>query len=312
MKSLVLPIALTLFVTLTASLAWGDPFDTLDAPTLALTAEGYFKARLTVTAGASGAPGGFTLWWMRRSDFDANGGWFPEGNAVQFEARFDGEPTLHRFEGDAESFLLGPHEVITVEGGDLFDETGVTHSSDLLEPGTRYVFVAFANETTGWEQSARSANVFGATGLNPNCTQGFWKTHGPEPCQEGNNTNEWPVNNLTLGTVNYTDLELCSIFQEPAAGNGLISLAHQLIAAEFNVLIGADPSCIEDDLASAHALIGGLVVPPVGGGFLHPSATGTLTQALDDYNNGLLCVMHDCTPVSVEQSSWGALKSLYR
>jgi hypothetical protein len=319
MNSMVLqtarPIALVLLLTSTASLAWGETFDALDAPTLAVQAEGFFKTRLTVTAGPSGAPGGFTLWWMKGSDYNANGGWFLNGNPAQWEASFQGQPTSNIFAGDAASYVLGPNERITVECGDLFDETGVTHSSDILDPDTRYVFAAFANawaDVDGhWEQSALSANVSATTMRNPNCTQGFWKTHGPEPCQEGNNANEWPTDNLTLGTVNYTDLELCSIFQEPAAGNGLISLAHQLITAEFNVLIGANSTCIEDDLAAAHALIDGLVVPPVGGGFLHPSVTGALTQTLDDYNNGMLCQQHDCT-IATEATSWGAIKGMYR
>src|SRR5687767_5945628 len=52
-------------------------------------------------------------------------------------------------------------------------------------------------------------------------TQGFWKNH-PE---------DWPVDELTLGNVTYSKDELLAIFGEPVSGNGLISLAHQLIAA---------------------------------------------------------------------------------
>lgn len=120
------------------------------------------------------------------------------------------------------------------------------------------------------------------------CTfsQGHWKTHGPIPT--GNNSNEWPVNSLTLGTVVYTDLELLSILNASVGGNGLISLAHQLIAAKLNVANGADDSAIAATIAAADALIGGLVVPPVGGGSLAPSATGALTTLLDDYNNGII------------------------
>jgi hypothetical protein len=306
-------MALAMVLTSVASLAWGT---TLDAPTMTAEAQGYFKVRLTVTAGPSGAPGGFSIWWMKRSDWIANGGWSIDGDPAQWQAAFQGQPTLNIFPGDAETYRLGASETITVEVGDLADESGVAHASDILDPDTRYVFVAFANEWTDadghWERSALSANVFATTGINPNCTQGYWKTHGPEPCQQGNNSNDWPTDNLTLGTTNYTDLELCSIFQTSPSGNGLISLAHQLITAEFNLMLGADPSCIEAEVAAAHALINGLVVPPVGGGFLHPSVTGPLTQALDDFNNGLLCQAHNCTPISVEATTWGAMKSLYR
>jgi len=79
------PIALALVLSLAASFAWGVA---LDAPTMALQAEGFFKIRLTVTAGASGAPGGFTVWWMKRADFEANGSqWFPSGASPMGSAR---------------------------------------------------------------------------------------------------------------------------------------------------------------------------------------------------------------------------------
>jgi len=53
----------------------------------------------------------------------------------------------------------------------------------------------------------------------------------------------------------------------------------------LNVATGASgaPSAI----ASADAMIGSLVVPPVGGGSLAPATTSPLVQALDDYNSGV-------------------------
>jgi len=303
------PFALALILGLAASIAWGVQ---LDAPTLTLQVAGDNKVAIRVTADQSGAPAGFTLWWMKRSDFDANGGWYLSSNPAQFEAYFHGEPTLNVFPGEAASFLLGSNESITVECGDLFDETGVTHYSDGLEEGTEYVYGAYANEGLGWEQSAFSANLF-ATTTQGACTQGFWGTHGPAPCVTGNNSNLWPANSLTLGNVVYTDLEICSILQQPAQGNGLISLAHQLIAAKFNILIGADASCITTTIAAADALIGNLVVPPVGTDFLAPGTTSAIAQTLDDYNNGLSCAPHGpCPPISTENKSWGAVKALYR
>jgi hypothetical protein len=71
------------------------------------------------------------------------------------------------------------------------------------------------------------------------------------------------------------------------AGNGLISLAHQLIAAKLNVARGADGSTIASAIAAADALIGSLVVPPAGGGSLAPGTTSALVQTLDNYNSGL-------------------------
>lgn len=143
---------------------------------------------------------------------------------------------------------------------------------------------------TGGGQTKVDTHVSAATPFTLECgqctfSQGYWRTHGPIPT--GNNSNEWPVTSLTLGAVAYTDLQLLSILEEPTGGNGLVSLATQLIAAKLNVENGADDSAIAATIAAADALIGSLVIPPVGGGFIHPSVTGALTQALDDYNNGI-------------------------
>jgi len=117
-------------------------------------------------------------------------------------------------------------------------------------------------------------------------TQGYWKTHGPSPT--GNNSNEWPVTSLQLGTVSYTAEQLQSILDQEVVGNGLIELAHQLIAAKLNIAAGASDSAVAGAIADADALIGGLVVPPVGTGYLPPSTTSGLTKILDDFNSGVI------------------------
>ena len=53
----------------------------------------------------------------------------------------------------------------------------------------------------------------------------------------------------------------------------------------FNVAAGASPP--SPDIALADALIGGLVIPPVGSGFLDPSVSSALNDALDGWNTGL-------------------------
>ncbi len=108
-------------------------------------------------------------------------------------------------------------------------------------------------------------------------TQGFWKNHPAA----------WPVNSLTLGSVTYTKNDLLDILGTPVQGNGLVSLAHQLIAAKLNIANGADGSVIASTIAAADALIGSLVVPPIGSGSLDPAATSALTGALDNYNKGV-------------------------
>jgi hypothetical protein len=115
-------------------------------------------------------------------------------------------------------------------------------------------------------------------------TQGYWKTHGPSAT--GNNSNEWDVTSLTLGTVNYTAAQLQSIFDTAPKGNGLIALAHQLIAAKLNIANGADGSSIAATIAAADALIGGLVVPPVGSGTLTSAQVAALVTALTNFNEG--------------------------
>ncbi|HEY5952518.1 MAG TPA: myxococcus cysteine-rich repeat containing protein [Kofleriaceae bacterium] len=106
-------------------------------------------------------------------------------------------------------------------------------------------------------------------------TQGYWKNHA----------SEWPVTSVTLGSVTYTQAQALDIFAQPVAGNGLVSLAHQLIAAKLNVASGASNTVV-NEIAQADSAIGALVVPPVGAGYLSTASTAGLAQALDDYNTG--------------------------
>src|SRR5262252_6449413 len=62
-------------------------------------------------------------------------------------------------------------------------------------------------------------------------SQGYWKNH----------ESAWPVTTLKLGSLIYTRTQLISILDKSASGNGLVSLAHQLIAAKLNILSGAVP-----------------------------------------------------------------------
>lgn len=263
--------------------------DALDSPSLTLGNTGMGKQALVVTAGPSGTPAGFTVLWMKGSEYYANGSTWPEpGDPRLGEAHFWGAPELNVFPGECSIFGLPPDASITVELGDLFDESGVTTSTtDELEPGTGYVFCAWANGDGESAPSALSSVRWRTTLDQMNCTftQGYWKNH----------PSAWPVTSLTVGTVVYTQAELLSILGQSVRGNGLVSLAHQLIAAKLNVANGADPSVISATIAVVDALIGGLVVPPVGSGFLSPSSTSSYTQVLDDYNNGIIGPGH-CAP----------------
>ncbi len=265
----------------------------LDAPALTYVESGFGRVDLVVTAGATGAPAGFTLWWMKRADFEANGSqWFEYGDPAQGDAYFVGVPTLNNFPGEPGTFLLGPNESITIQPGDIADETGVvSYSLEEHEYGTDYVYCVFANAATGWDQSGYSPNSSATTnGADANCTftQGYWKNH----------EDQWPVSSLTLGSVSYTAAQLLSIFNKPVQGNGLISLAHQLIATKLNLAMGANPTDVLATVVAADALIGALVVPPVGSGFLAPATTSALTEVLDDFNNGIIGPGHCDDPAA--------------
>jgi hypothetical protein len=275
-----------------------------DPPAVSTGAVARAGIELHITAGSTGAPGGFTVWWMKQSDFEANGSqWFPSGAPVQMEACYTGAPTLHTMDGTLTSFVLSPGQNIETEIGDLFDETGITTNSPVeLEPGVAYVFCAFTNAGSGLAQSDYSPTIADTTNPYGVCvfTIGYWKNH----------PGEWPLMSLTLGSVTYTQAQLLAILAKPAAGNGLLILAHQLIATKLNIANGGDLGVVSATVTAADALIGGLVVPPVGSGYLAPASVSALTQVLDDYNNGLLASEHCVTPA--KPSTWGSLKAIYR
>lgn len=274
-----------------------------DTPSCTFYAKGQAKIGLEVVAGPSGAPAGFTVVWMKYQDYlDAGSQWVnPQ------IASFGGIPTLNLW--GAWTFQLGAAQQAVVEMGDLFDETGVTATNTSeLEVSTAYIFRVFANGDANGTASPHSGNIVVTTNGIMNCTytQGYWKTH-PQ---------DWPVTSLIVGGMSYTQTELLSIFNTPAAGNGLLSLAHQLIAAKLNVANGATPgSVVQAQIDAADALISGSCagdkIPPVGTCYIAPGTTSPYTDDLDTFNNGLAGVPH-CGPVSVEQTSWGSVKAGYR
>ena len=120
-------------------------------------------------------------------------------------------------------------------------------------------------------------------------TSGYYKNH-PEVVfsliAENGDT-------LTLGTVAYTAAQIDGILAfQSVRGNGLISLAHQLIAAKLNIIGGASaPSAVITAIAQADALIGSLTIPGSGitpYGFLATSQTSVLATILDNFNSGII------------------------
>jgi len=94
------------------------------------------------------------------------------------------------------------------------------------------------------------------------------------------------VTSLTLGAVTYQAAQLMAILDNPAQGNGLVILAHQLIAEKLNIANGADPTDVAQAAADADAMIAGLMMPPIGNGYLPSEQTSSLTETLMEYNEG--------------------------
>ncbi len=261
----------------------------LDTPTITCGDATQASIYIKVRAGATGAPAGFSIQWMTVEAFNDNGGvWYSSDDPNLCKASFSGNANDSRY-------TLTAGQEITVNIGELlFDNGTSTNCGDALVCGTAYVFRAFAHATSTLQRSDFTSDLFCSTlqcGNTGQCTytQGYWKTHGPVPL--GNNYYSWPQdvkdNGLYLGTVAYTAEQLLLILNTPAKGNGLITLAHQLIAAKLNVANGADDTDVAASITAADNLIGNLVVPPVGSGYLATSATSSLVTALTNYNEGL-------------------------
>jgi hypothetical protein len=292
-------------VVLAASVAFAQV--TPDTPDLSVAAAGHGKIRVTVTAGATGAPEGFEVCYMPAALFALHNnvwpanGWYPGEGWVDYT----GLGTLNTWGSATVNFKLAPGEALDVEIGDAQDESGVsgTTTGELVD-ATQYVVCVYALPSAGGQGSPYSVTLTRATtvqGDNCTFTLGYWKNH----------TGVWPVSSLTLGTVSYNAVQLLSILNQSVGGNGLISLAHQLITAKLNIANGASPVSIAATITAADAMIGSLVVPPVGTDTLAPGTTSGLTQTLDDFNNGITGPGH-CGETSAHPSTWGAVKSLYR
>jgi hypothetical protein len=279
---------------------------TYGAPTLTPMASRPSSVRLSVKAGEGGAPEGFAAQWMTRAAYDAAG--WPAGDDLSLrQGDFTGTP-VWIVQGNAGDFTLAPSQWQAIQLGELFDESGVKSVTDAdvaeLAASTEYAVRVYAIDGAGAVASPYSATVLvttSAAATNCTFTLGYWKTH----------PGAWTVTNLTIGTVNYTAAQLQAILNEPANGNGLLILAHQLIAAKLNILNGADGSTVAATIANADAMIGALVPPPVGSDTLLPSDVSALATTLDNFNMGLIGPGH-CGDTAAKPATWGTVKSTYR
>ena len=296
-------------------------------PTLSIVDRGLYRITVGITAGADGAPSGYGIQWMRKADYDALGGTWPDvGHAKLMYCECYGPFTLNTWDVTGSNPANPDNSPILLAGqkselqiGDLNDEEGLYGAPasyyDQLTPGTEYVLRGYTLGDGNGDPSAFTSTTIVETMVSE-CTQGFWKTHGPAPCHAGNNANVWPGTcfPMMLGTTAYSDAQICAILLTPVGGNGLVSLAHQLITTKLNGCSTSDLTPVLATIAAADALINGLKVPGSGKGadFLAPNTTSALTETLDDYNNGLLGGVANCPTETMNQSTWGRIKVLYR
>ena len=289
--------------------------ESIDTPQIfcASTTEG--SINITVCApnsgtSATGLPAGFSLQWMTCSDFAANGNqWVDSDDPRLCKASFSGNANLSRYS-------LAPGQCVTVNPGDfLFDNGASTNCAAPLQCGTCYVFRAFGHATNNLNRSEFKNNLNCSTvDCGNSCDDGdscefcnccvisaiSWGNGAP--C--GNGFWQFPVTSLTLGTVTYTDLQLCQILNTPANGDVLLALAQELIAAKLNQIntriqlpglqcsgyTCEEIAMVERCVAEADALIGSLVVPPFGSGSVDPTVADSLITCLHAYNGSTLGV----------------------
>ena len=109
---------------------------------------------------------------------------------------------------------------------------------------------------------------------------GYWKNHPAD----------WPVDVITIGGLIYSKGAAITIMNAPGNGDKTYSMFEHLVAAKLNVLMGCDPSCINEVIDDADAW---MVDHPIGSGVSGDGPAWDdgepLKDMLDDYNNGYLC-----------------------
>lgn len=140
-------------------------------------------------------------------------------------------------------------------------------------------------------------------------TPGYWKNH----------EEAWPVMNLTVGCVDYTQAELLEIFDWPTkGGNVAIKLFHHLVAAKLNVLGGSD-DYIAGAIMDADDYF--CMYPLTRLGYGDNGRTGDLKEPLVTYNeieceeeeddDEMLAIEGPAAmenSAATETSSWGSIK----
>ncbi len=270
-----------MFLSSTPGSASGKP--TMSTPLLSCGGSGQDYIDINVTAGSpTGAPAGFTIQWQTVGDYN-HFGW-PANSSCPLDS--EGVPTCGEsfctasFSGNASSsnYNLAAGQPVTVRIGDLMLDNGVSTDCPQVRLlcSHNYVFRAFAHANSALQRSAFTENLTCSTLECPvDCDTAvkgvdFWATNYPDA---------WPgavlEGGLTIGCTSYTAEQLETILlTAPGEGDCTTTLLHQVIAANLNILNGANEEYVNltaESLAGADA-------------FLCPGGEGdciSLTNALD-------------------------------
>lgn len=173
---------------------------------------------------------------------------------MEFNENFEVDRESHTF-----TFDLSSYDGFGDEDGDGLPEIAIASFTTFATGDT-------TNEIWAGDIYGKQGNWYHfvyeiqeCTVIETSCTYGFgyWKNHGPET--NGNQQNEWPVNELILGDISYGEEGLLEILNTPVRGDEIISLMHHLIAAKLNVANGADDSEVIEDIETADAILAGEV-----------------------------------------------------
>jgi hypothetical protein len=323
-------------------LAGGGPPDkpTLTTPDISCVSNTTSSITVQVCgAGAYGAPAGFSIQFKTKADYDANNWASNVGDSytcISLGGNCPNSP-WSLSSGECVNVVISQTTVTDYAGQNI---CGVSSDCGLyaLQCGTEYVFRVFAHGNSDYILSDKGPDpplsCFTADCPGNGCTYtwGYWKTHGPEGCNPGNQINDWNVSSLTIGSLPLGEAALCAILQDNpkacakggganAGANTVLILEHQLIAAMLNRAEGNVICAFADQaIADANALLVGREYDCVG-------ASTTLGQQLIAVKDVLAAYNDDqCScPVLISKpeaelgsasgskpSSWGKVKTIYR
>lgn len=198
---------------------------------------------VTVCAGESGAPAGFSLQWMTCEEFaqhsepGADGLLGTEDDIVVFGQWYDSSDSRlckASFSGNAQghSYDLLPGECKTVRVGDLLLDNGAsTNCIDVLDCGTCYVFRVFAHATRTHYRSSWTEDLFASTADCGPCYGAL---------SQGGFANNFScyLESISLGSRYYTAEQLVAILRARGEANNMLTkLAKQLIAVKTSLLL---------------------------------------------------------------------------